>query len=461
MDKKTFTHIDLFSGIGGFSLAAKTVWGEAYENLAFVEIDEYCQELLKLRFEGARIYGDIKTFTKERVIADTEGGESWEQTERKGRKDISGGSKKVDLITGGFPCQSFSHAGKRKGTTDNRWLWPEMFRIVSTFKPTWVIGENVFGITSMAEQQEEIDLDNTTDNGEAEDIKDGATGVVWGIISDLEKIGYDVQCFLLPSAGVGAPHLRERIFIVGHSNSKNNIKEQEVCKGENSKSSRTIRKDERCNASNTNSSKPKGKRGKIREEESLQGIDREKLCSRGIERTSSNGDRDITNDATDTNNSRFRNSEESKIEKGLKQRPKSSRVIQRGFEGHTSSPIEQQAFTNTISNGHENGYKETRGEVGESEQGRVLESEREDGGIPYPYGPEISWGRNAIEVARELCVETRVHGVDDGVSATLDRLKLSNKGHRNARLKGLGNSICPQVVIPIMQAMKKMMEEEK
>ena len=97
-------HLDLFSGIGGFALAALTVWGKEYENVGFCEIDRYCQELLKIRFPGAKIYEDIKTL------------------EHKGE---------VDLITGGFPCQPFSQAGKRNGTQDDRHLWPYMLKVIA------------------------------------------------------------------------------------------------------------------------------------------------------------------------------------------------------------------------------------------------------------------------------------------------------------------------------------------
>ena len=106
-------------------------------------------------------------------------------------KDIS---EPVDILTGGFPCQPYSVAGKQKGTDDNRYLWPDMFRVIKEVKPTFVIAENVRGI---------INIQN---------------GMVFETVcSDLEAEGFEVQSFVIPAAGVGAPHKRERVWIVGYS----------------------------------------------------------------------------------------------------------------------------------------------------------------------------------------------------------------------------------------------------
>lgn len=158
-------HLDLFSGIGGFALAAKTVWGDNYENVAFCDIDPFCQAVLTKNFPNARILGDIKAL----------------------KGDAFG---PIDLITGGFPCQPFSAAGKRRGTGDDRDLWPEMFRIIREAKPRWIIGENVAGFVNM-------ELERT--------------------VSDLEAEGYEVQAFIVPACAVGAPHRRDRVWIIAHA----------------------------------------------------------------------------------------------------------------------------------------------------------------------------------------------------------------------------------------------------
>ena len=154
-------HVDLFSGIGGFALAAR--WA-GIQTVQFVEIDKFCQKVLNKNFPGVPIHDDIKTFD---------------------------GTKypNVFLLTGGFPCQPFSCAGKRMGAEDDRALWPEMLRIISEVRPRWIIGENVAGFVNMG-------LDNS--------------------ISDLEREGYAVQAVVIPACAVGAPHRRDRVWIVAH-----------------------------------------------------------------------------------------------------------------------------------------------------------------------------------------------------------------------------------------------------
>ena len=156
-------HIDLFSGIGGFALAASWVWPD-HEIVTFCEKDKYCQKILKKHWPDAPICEDIY--------------------ELKGQR--------CDLITGGFPCQPFSTAGKQRGTDDDRYLWPEMLRIIREAKPTWVVGENVPGIIGMALDQ---------------------------VLIDLEMEGYACQCFIIPACGVDAPHRRDRAWIVAHATS--------------------------------------------------------------------------------------------------------------------------------------------------------------------------------------------------------------------------------------------------
>jgi len=168
--------LDLFSGIGGFSYGLDKV---GFKTVAFCEMDKYCKLVLQKHWKGVKIYNDVKEITKARFETD--------------------GIEFPEVITGGFPCQPFSVAGKQKGTSDDRYLWPEMFRIIKEFKPRWVIGENVRGIVN---------------------IQDGV--VFETVCTDLESEGYEVQAFNIPAAGVGAPHRRERIWIVAHSNDTRN-----------------------------------------------------------------------------------------------------------------------------------------------------------------------------------------------------------------------------------------------
>ena len=203
------THLDLFSGIGGFAIAAQNC---GYTTIGFCEKEPYAQQVLKERF-GA-------------VMADAESGQSREQTERQGRKDIGRGSPQihdniftldgsdyagVDLLTGGFPCQPFSVAGKRLGKEDDRALWPEMLRVINGANPRWIIGENVAGIVTM-------ELDN--------------------ILSDLEGIGYSAWPIVIPACAVDARHRRDRVWIVAHSERNCDGSQIHSCKTERSEAER-------------------------------------------------------------------------------------------------------------------------------------------------------------------------------------------------------------------------------
>lgn len=156
-------HLDLFSGIGGFALAAEIAGG--YETVAFCEKDKYARKVLKKNFPETPIYPDIQQMT---------GAENGT----------------VGIVTGGYPCQPYSTAGKRGGAKDNRDLWPEMLRIIQAARPRWVIGENVIGHISLG-----IDR----------------------VLFDLEANGYTPQTFSIPACAVGALHKRERVWIVAHA----------------------------------------------------------------------------------------------------------------------------------------------------------------------------------------------------------------------------------------------------
>ena len=163
--------LDLFSGLGGFSLGLERTGH--FETVAFCDNDKFSKLILDKHWKGIKVYEDVREITKEKFKQD--------------------GTPFPDIITGGFPCQPFSVAGKQKGTSDDRHLWPEMFRIIKAFKPRYVIGENVRGIVN---------------------IQDGV--VFETVCTDLESEGYEVQPFIIPAASVGAPHRRERVWIIAN-----------------------------------------------------------------------------------------------------------------------------------------------------------------------------------------------------------------------------------------------------
>jgi DNA (cytosine-5)-methyltransferase 1 len=160
--KQKMKFISLFAGIGGFDLGLERA---GMQCIGQVEYNPFCQRVLKKHWPHVKLVGDIHD-----VTADSFGA--------------------AELICGGFPCQPFSVAGNRKGAEDDRFLWPEMLRVIQAYRPTWIVGENVTGIINM-------ELDN--------------------VLSQLESNGYTVQTFIIPACAVDAKHRRDRVWIVAYS----------------------------------------------------------------------------------------------------------------------------------------------------------------------------------------------------------------------------------------------------
>jgi site-specific DNA-cytosine methylase len=189
---KPLRHIGLFEGIGGFSLAGH--WA-GWQTIAWCEWAAFPSKVLKYHFPNADQLTDITN------------------------ADFTIYRGQCDVLTGGFPCQPFSVAGSRKGADDHRYLWPHMLRAVQECRPTWVVGENVAGITSMAFEPRVTSVGGQTDiEGQTlhEDVEE--LGVLDSICANLEREGYDVQTFIIPAAAANAPHRRDRAWIVAHSN---------------------------------------------------------------------------------------------------------------------------------------------------------------------------------------------------------------------------------------------------
>ena len=187
--RKIIRHASLFSGIGAPELAA--LW-LGWQNVFHCEINEFCNTILNYWFPNSINYENIKT------------------------TDFSKWQGQIDILTGGFPCQPFSSAGQRLGADDDRYLWPEMLRVIRQIQPTFVIGENVAGILSMVQPGEEVKVGSTTSLfDENDDIyKKEQEFVVETVCSDLEREGYAVQPFVIPACAVGAPHQRDRVWFV-------------------------------------------------------------------------------------------------------------------------------------------------------------------------------------------------------------------------------------------------------
>jgi DNA (cytosine-5)-methyltransferase 1 len=159
--------LDLFSGIGGFSLGLESTG--FFETIGFVEKDKFCQKVLKKHWSNINIEEDIR--------------------------NVKGEKYQADVVTGGFPCQPFSVAGKRKSTADDRYLWDEMLRVIREVKPSWIVAENVEGIVNINEGM-----------------------VLRQVLNDLENEGFQSQCIIIPASGIGAWHQRKRIWILAYSN---------------------------------------------------------------------------------------------------------------------------------------------------------------------------------------------------------------------------------------------------
>jgi DNA (cytosine-5)-methyltransferase 1 len=241
------THGSLFSGIGGFELAAEWM---GWENKFHCEWNEFGQKVLHHYWPESEQFTDIKksNFTKY--------------------------ANKIDILTGGFPCQPYSSAGKRLGKEDERHLWPEMLRAIREIQPSWVVGENVRGLTNW--------------NG----------GMVFDEVqADLETEGYEVLPFLLPACSVNAPHKRDRIWFIAHSKSNGcnkrgeRINKWQINKFQNRSElwDKFTTNGKESNATNTNSNK-----------QHRSDSENEINASQGGEYALSNIEQMGSNDATDT-----------------------------------------------------------------------------------------------------------------------------------------------------------------
>ena len=177
---KELTHLSTFSGIGGLDLAAE---GAGFRTVGQCEWADYPHAVLEKHWPDVPKWKDIRTLTKESF---------YERT----------GLDTVTVLSGGFPCQPFSTAGKRRGKEDDRYLWPEMLRVISDIRPSWVVGENVAGLVSLA-------LDT--------------------VLSDLESIGYACQTLIIPACAIDAPHRRDRCAILAYTNNSQTTRQREHC----------------------------------------------------------------------------------------------------------------------------------------------------------------------------------------------------------------------------------------
>ena len=212
-------HASLFSGIGGFDLAAEIV---GWTNVFHCENNSFCQQILNYYWPNAISYEDIKTtdFTRHRG--------------------------QIDILTGGFPCQPFSQAGRRRGSADDRYLWPQMLRAIREIRPRWIVAENVVGLTGMVFPPQVTHVENQTSDKNKEIHRTlEAEAILYRICEDLEAEGYQVVPIVIPACSVGAPHRRDRVYLIAYTD------RQRGERGQYHRQARSVQNDQEWNPEKT------------------------------------------------------------------------------------------------------------------------------------------------------------------------------------------------------------------
>ena len=368
-------HASLFSGIGGPEVAAAML---GWENVFHCEINPFGRAVLDYWFPDSRSYDDIT------------------------KTDFKQYRGQIDVLTGGFPCQPFSYAGKRGGQTDDRYLWPEMLRVIDEIRPAWVVGENVAGITTMVESCEITDLGGETslfeeDNG-VHRFRAEHTFTIERICRDLESKGYSVQPVLIPACAVGAPHRRDRVFIIAHNtDSRDDLREA----GEDAGKSWKERISER---------------NEVWEPEESDNVRSED------EESSSNANSRRGSEVVEYLQSQFSDGAESICDGRVRNVADTER---KGLE----RPDESRS----------------------DEGGKRMHIWRDFAGCRGAYGealrPEERWC--------DFPAVSPVHRGNDGLPFNVDNLSISFAKWRNESLKAYGNAIVPQVIYRIFQCIDK------
>jgi len=387
------THGSLFSGFDAPSIAASWM---GWKNAFHCEINSFCNEILKYWFPDSEHYEDIT------------------------KTDFSQWKGRIDVLTGGFPCQPFSLAGQRKGADDNRYLWPHMLRAIREIRPAWVIGENVAGILTMVQPGKETEVGSQTslfgeDNRKRILLRQEY--VVETICKDLEREGYSVQPLLIPACAVGAPHRRDRVWFVAHRTDSRteDVRQEREDKvlsdgiapntnGYGYLSSRTCEESERCRCRNDGESE---KRKQSTEW--------------------SNGLHGFSRDASDP-----QCSGSGQIQQEIQSEQPNGYCI----DSNGSKRNVAYSYSELLQ------YRNSGGQEGRNSEKKPIEP---------PYCPE-DWSR--------FPTQSPVCGGNDGVPFNVDNLTIPFTKWRQESVKGYGNAIVPQVILEIFKAIEEIEQLE-
>ena len=378
------THASLFSGIGGPEVAAAML---GWENVFHCEINDFGRAILEYHFPQSKSYIDV---TKT------------DFTEWRGR---------VDVLTGGFPCQPFSYAGRRGGAEDDRYLWPQFKRVIAEVRPAWVVGENVAGITTMVEPGEVTLLGSEASLFSEDDAvyryRYDQPFTVERVCSDLEQLGYAVQPMLIPACAVGAPHRRDMVFFIAYSEDAMHLR-------------RTKREDEeRINSGE------------------------QRYAGTGDTERHGSEERVITSDTEKQRGQRVRPQQretcgEEQVELGGS----------RGEDEYSNDRKIRRTDADTHLNGMEGNIQP--GDSREPQQGFLTEKPSDS---YRSLQKEYRW--------RNFPTVSPVHRGNDGIPFPLDCLTISPNKWRTESLKAYGNAIVPQVMYEIFRAIEQVTNQQK
>jgi len=395
------THGSLFSGFDAPSVAASWM---GWKNAFHCEINSFCNEILKYWFPDSEHYEDIT------------------------KTDFSQWKGRIDVLTGGFPCQPFSLAGQRKGADDNRYLWPEMLRAIREIRPTWVIGENVAGILTMVQPGEETEMGSQTalfgeDNRKRVLLRQEY--VVETICKDLEREGYSVQPLLIPACAVGAPHRRDRVWFVAR------LITDTACRGSGGTPYESCRENERQDGYET---QQPIFRGYVRTASDSQ-------CPRGRQVHQEIQPEKPDGDSTDRNGYEWdaTNSNSEKLQEWLKTGRRSNEAENRarmdnGIERFGSLRYAPYSYNKRLQ-GCIN-----FGSVGKEKK---KSSHEQFSGSLFP-----DW--------QNFPTQSPVCRGNDGLPFDVDNLTIPFTKWRQESVKGYGNAIVPQVILEIFKAIEEL-----